>query len=144
MDVVVDKIDNGLSYLDSLLPGDYYKRTAFLIIRDGWDPKEFVFSSMPFEFYKATWADSFNLRHAVSGHLRKILKKEISDSLTLRILTPGEAMKYSIKELADWSQLVDELIIDGRVKRFERGTRNVFRDLIKNNDTIFVYTYNPE
>jgi hypothetical protein len=143
MDVVVDKIDTGLSRLEySWLPKDNYKRTAFLIIKDGRQCKEFVFSSMAFECNK-TWGGHSELRRAVFDHLRKILKSEINGFLSLRILKPGEAMKYSLEVLTDFASCNDELIVDGVRQRFQRAKEHVFRDILKNNDTIFVYAYNP-
>lgn len=143
MDVVVDKIDTGLSRLEyALLPKDNYKRTAFLIIKDGNECKEFVFSSMAFECNK-TWGGCSELRGAVFDHLRKIMKSKVSGFLCLRVLRPGEAFLYSLECLTDFNNHDDELIVDGGRQRFQRANGHVFRDILKNNDTIFVYVFIP-
>lgn len=143
MDVVVDKIDYGLSHFEyALISKDKYKRIAFLIIKDGRQCKEFVFSSMNFECIK-TWGGHSGLRTDVSDHLRKILKSEINGFLSLRIIRPAEAMKYSLDVLTDFTGYDDELIVDGVRQRFQRANEHVFRDILKNNDTIFVCAYNP-
>jgi hypothetical protein len=144
MDVIVDKIDTGLSHLEyALLSKDNYKRTALLIIKDGDQCKEFVFSSLAFECSN-TWRAHSELSTAVFDHLRKILKSKISGFLSLRILRPGEAMKHSPEVLTDFTSYQDEFIVDGVRQTFQKANEHVFRDILKNNDTIFVYAYNPD
>ncbi|KAG0373459.1 hypothetical protein BGX24_011681, partial [Mortierella sp. AD032] len=101
MDVVLDRFDTALGHVEyALLAKDNFKRTVFLIIKDGHQCKEFV-------------------------------------------IQPGDAMKYSPEALTDFNCYDDELIVDGVRQRFQRSNEYVFRNILNNNDTIFVYAYNP-